>query len=152
MDNAARKPFPRWRIAGALVLSTAILAAAAVVFAPTVDPEGRRTELCREILPALHVTGAAIEVIATDVQTGEHAVQLTYRLDAKGREGRRRWVRCTFETNSPSDHFPVLDQVETETGMLGDGRLFVLKRWWLEEPDFLRYIGQRRGRLHDHSV
>lgn len=151
MNDAVHRAFPRWRIAGALLLCLAVLAAAAVLFAPTDGGQDRRAMSCRAIVPALHLAQAPVEVSSAELEDDGQTVQITYRLKATGREGRLRWVRCTFEKHPVPDDFPVLHTVETDNGMLGEGRLFVLKRWWLEEPDFLHQISDRHGALDDRS-
>lgn len=131
----------------------AVLISAAVLLAPRHRGEDQRTEICRAIVPALHLSQPQVDVSSAETEDDGQTVQITYRLKATGRDGRLRWVRCTFEQHPAPDDFPVLDGVETDKGMLGEGRLFVLKRWWLEEPDFLQHIGNRRSDLeHPFSL
>ncbi len=152
MNNAVPRPLSRWRIAGTLLLLLAVLISAGVLFAPVEDVEDQRAQMCRAIVPALHLNLPPVDVSSASMKHEGDSVHITYRLKAAGRDGRLRWVRCRFEEHPWPDDFPELDAVETDTGSLGDGRLFVLKRWWLDEPDFLHYIGDRRGALATGSI
>lgn len=108
----------------------------------------RAAELCRSIVPALHVVQLPVKYISTEVEDEGATIRVFYRLEASGRNGRRRWMMCSFNLASGPYGEPQLEGVETDIGRLGEGRLFVIRRWWLEHQDTLRSFGEQRGRLN----
>ena len=115
----------------ALILGvTAALAGVASGCTGSIDAGHART--CRSIIPALNPAGAAIQITrAVAVARGE-GVRIEYSVAAQGGV-RRRFVECRFGLGSlVSPERSTLMAVATDAGPMGDVRLQLLKRFWLE--------------------
>ncbi len=149
MRSEADNRFPK---AGAItvILVVALLAySAKLLWQDAEDTMERAAELCRSIVPALHVVKDPVSYISTEVEDEGATIRVFYRLETNGRNGRRRWMICSFDLTAGVYGDPQLEAVETDIGRLGEGRLFVIRRWWLEHQDTIRSFGERRGKL-DH--
>ncbi|SON56142.1 LIV-I protein H [Hartmannibacter diazotrophicus] len=115
-----------WRI-GRLVL--ALAACAFLVSCGGPDIEQVRT--CRLVVASLEPTGRiAITEEAAD-PVAANGVILRYRVD--GKEG-AQYVRCAFAGDRFSSGRSKLTAVETPNGELTASRLYILERFWLDDP------------------
>ena len=147
MEDHERSKFPKFGVITVILVTGLSVFALSVLLERTGKSGTRRAELCRSIVPALHLEQAPVEMIATELDDEGDIVRIAYRLEAKGRAGRRRWMACTFRHDESAFGEPVLESIETDTGTLGEGRLFVIKRWWLEHQGLLDSFGARQGTL-----
>lgn len=152
MEREAQKRFPKvGAITVVLVLALALYSARLLLNAPEYKRD-QAAELCSAIVPALHIEEAPIEILSKEIDDGGRTARLAYRLGLEGRIGRRRWIVCTFANTAGLYGEPQVMSVETDIGELGPGRLFVIKRWWLDHQDIMRHIGEERGTLEQTPV
>lgn len=152
MNEHERSTFPKVGVITVILVTGLSVFALSVLLDRSGKSGTRRAELCQSIVPALHLEQAPVEMIATELDDDGDIVRIAYRLEAKGRAGRRRWMACRFSPDTSAFGEPVLEAVETDTGTLGEGRLFVIKRWWLEHQGLLETFGERRGTLEEISA
>lgn len=111
----------------------AMLLAAASLGGCVVLEDADEARLCRSIIPALNPEAADIGVVSTQRLLNARGVKVLYRAQEHAAEPRLRSLACTFAANRggalDASH---LVRVETEAGVLGDLRLHVLRRFWLE--------------------
>lgn len=112
-------------------LVPAVALACAVAGCAAVDAGQART--CRSILPALNPSASAIDITRTLQLSAGDGVRIEYRVRAAAVPVRARHVECQFLSAShASPERGSLLGVSTETGPLGEVRLHLLKRFWLE--------------------
>jgi branched-chain amino acid transport system permease protein len=98
------------------------------------NTEPHRIETCTRVVNGIHVGADAIDIVSTAVDPRTDDVRVNYRIRSGAQAtGRVQWVVCHFEEPELGDPEPDLVSVDTSEGPLGDGRLFVLKRWWLHQ-------------------
>lgn len=92
-------------------------------------------KFCRSIIPALHLTGAPIEII--DAEAGAYSfgtlVKVVYRVageTADTPDGTFE-IRCGFAPTLSGAGQPELTHFATTEGAYGDVRLHLLKRFWI---------------------
>lgn len=93
-------------------------------------------ELCRAVLPAVEPEGA-ITLAATDLTPGTPAVvRIAYSVLAPGRDLRQGTLRCAVRGSLYAELTgrPELVGVEENGRLMGEARLFFLKRFWLADP------------------
>ena len=109
--------------------------AAAVAFACAcagcaVDTD--RARVCRSIVPALNASDAVLEIVSATALPRADGVRIAYRVQTSAAP-LNRFVECRF---AAGDHVSPdrerLVGVSTEAGALGEVRLHMLKRFWLE--------------------
>lgn len=147
MDRDRKQRFPK--IGAITVVLILLLVVYAVRYLGNVPDfrEEHAAEVCRKIVPALHIEQAPVEIVTTQVRKSGEQVRVDYRLKIHGRTGRLRWLACTFDPGAPIYGEPQINALETDAGELGPGKLFVIRRWWLEQQNPLPYVGEERGRL-----
>ena len=93
-----------------------------------------RARICRSIIPALNASDAALEIVRTGPLAKGDGVRITYRARATPAGAPQdRFVECRFGSGGPvSPEQEALVGVTTELGPLGEVRLHMLKRFWLE--------------------
>jgi branched-subunit amino acid ABC-type transport system permease component len=112
-----------------LVLAAAL--ACALAGCAIVDATQART--CRMIIPALNPSASVIEIVRTAPLAAGDGVRIDYRVRASVGLLKGRFVECRFAGAShPPPEQGGLIGVATETGSLGDLRVHLLKRYWLE--------------------
>jgi branched-chain amino acid transport system permease protein len=95
-------------------------------------PDRGRLDLCRRAIESLHAPPAAIgEVRASPVPGG---VRLDYVERDAVEADRAHFVVCRFSGGSDALGRFELESVETEQGLLGEARLYFLKRFALARP------------------
>ena len=115
---------PRLAAAAALVCSLAGCAGG-------IDAGQART--CRSVIPALNPADATLEVLRTAPLASGDGMRIEYRARGPDRPWRSRFLECRFVGGSPaSPDRGGLAGVITDTGPLGEVRLQLLKRFWLE--------------------
>jgi len=116
----------RFRIAAAAALLCALAGCVEVV-----DADRART--CRSVIPALNLGQDELEILRTTALAPGDGVRIDYRVGPTGRPSRERFVECRFAGSaSTSADRSALVGVTTEAGPLGEVRLRLLKRFWLE--------------------
>jgi branched-chain amino acid transport system permease protein len=91
-----------------------------------------RSRICRSIIPALNPPQTAIEIKRT-VALGNDEVRIDYRTRPPIGAATSRWLECRFAPAAQaSRQRDQLVGVATEAGALGELRLYVLRRFWLE--------------------
>jgi branched-subunit amino acid ABC-type transport system permease component len=127
-ERAAGGPDPIGK-RGAMVAAIAALAALCSCAAVT---DAGRARTCRSILPALNAQ-AAIRIERTTDLGGGDGVRIDYLARAAMGRPERRFLECRFAAGSQAARERErLLGVRTESGPLGDLRLHILKRFWLE--------------------
>jgi branched-chain amino acid transport system permease protein len=97
----------------------------------SVDTGQART--CRSVIPALNPSDARFEIGRVVSAGSGDGVRVNYRAEVPGGPSRDRFVECHFSAgNRASPERGVLIGVSTDSGRLGELRLQVLKRFWLE--------------------
>jgi branched-chain amino acid transport system permease protein len=123
------------RVRRRAIKGIALATAALGLLAACTDTETVRADICTTVISGIHVGADELDILTTVPDDSSNTVRLTYRLRVEGRSTRVRWVECLFEGPNFPEMVPDLVAVNTSNGPLGDGRLFVLKRWWLlEDP------------------
>lgn len=111
--------------------AAAVLACLLAGCAMGIDAGQART--CRSILPALNPADAAFEIVRTASIGAGVGVRIDYRVRVAGAPSRTRFVECRFSAGSlASPDRGALVGVTTDSGRLGELRLQLLKRFWLE--------------------
>jgi len=114
------------RLAAAAAFACALAGCAAAV-------DAGQARICRTVIPALNPSQAAIAIARSAPLAGGDGVRIEYRERFPGEEAQRRFVECRF---IPSSHASAergrLVGVRTETGALGELRLHILQRFWIE--------------------
>jgi hypothetical protein len=106
--------------------------AAGLLLSACADTQPHRMETCTNVVNGINVGAEALHIVSTVDDPRTDDIRVTYRIRSGGRpSGRTKWVVCHFEKSELGDPKPDLVSVDTQDGPLGDGRLFVLKRWWL---------------------
>jgi len=92
-----------------------------------------QARICRSIVPALNLSASAIEIVRTVPLSAGDGVRVDYRVRAPTGLLRDRFVECRFGAGGPvAPEQQVLVGVNTDAGPLGEVRLHVLRRFWLE--------------------
>lgn len=130
-------------------VSLLMIALAAIAFAACtrqIDPSEAR--LCRSVMAALNPEAEHIDIrLQRPVDGGvavtknspalpDPGIAFVYATQTPGATDRRHLLVCRFQ-NGPRGTLPAdrLSSVETERGVLGAARIYILKRYWLETPD-----------------
>jgi branched-chain amino acid transport system permease protein len=111
-------------------LAVAVGLACACAGCAVVDAD--RARVCRSIVPALNASDAVLEIVSTTALPRADGVRIAYRVQT-GAGPLNRFVECRFAAGGHAS----LDRegligVATEAGPLGEVRLHMLKRFWLE--------------------
>ena len=94
--------------------------------------DAERSRICRSIIPALNPPQAAIEIVRTAVLADE-GVRIDYRTRPPIGASRLHLLECRFApAGQASRQRDRLVGVATEAGPLGELRLYLLRRFWLE--------------------
>jgi len=94
--------------------------------------DGEQLRLCREVIPALNPDGTELREMRYGPSTlGPGGVRIDYVARAPGEASRVRYVACGFAGRTFSADRLDLVAVETDSGPLGEARLYYLKRFWL---------------------
>jgi branched-chain amino acid transport system permease protein len=92
-----------------------------------------RARICRSIVPALNASGAPLEILHAAPLAKGDGVRVTYRVRAPVGTLQHRFVECRFAVGGhASPERKRLVGVATEAGPLGEVRLHLLKRFWLD--------------------
>lgn len=92
-----------------------------------------QARLCRAVAPALHAEGAEIRESQLSPLTSQpNTLRLSYSVREDGRGFIPHWLVCSFAGQTGLARFDLV-AVETERGPFSDIKLFILKRWWLED-------------------
>ena len=89
----------------------------------------QRAATCRRAVPALAPPGAAVTVLRVGDGPIADSVRIDYGIGQ--RDGRQRWVVCSFATGA------VLTGVATERGPLSGAALYMLRHYYLDTADAL---------------
>ena len=92
-----------------------------------------RITTCTSVVAAINVDAHEIEILSTTVDSDSGAARISYRAQREGLPNRLQWVECHFGEIEFPQLVAELIAVDTSDGPLGKGRLFVLKRWWLND-------------------
>jgi len=113
-------------------LAPALAAACAASGCVGIDAGWART--CRSAIPALNHGAEAIEIGRSAALATGSGLRIHYRVQLPAGAGwRERFVECRFAPGGPADHGGQrLVDLRTEAGPLGEVRLHLLKRFWLE--------------------
>jgi branched-chain amino acid transport system permease protein len=112
-------------------------ALALVLVAPLLAGCGERIDdeqlrLCRDVIAALNPDGTELrELRYAPSALGLAGVRIDYVARPPGEASRVRYVACGFAGKTFSAERLDLVAVETDSGPLGDARLYYLKRFWL---------------------
>jgi branched-chain amino acid transport system permease protein len=118
------KAAPRLAAAAALTCMLAGCAAG-------IDAGQART--CRSVIPALNPSDATFEIARTALLGSGDGVRVEYRARVPGGPSRNRFLECRFAGgNHTSPDRGALIGVTTDTGPLGELRLQLLQRFWLD--------------------
>jgi branched-chain amino acid transport system permease protein len=91
-----------------------------------------RARVCRSIVPALNASDAVLEIVSTTALPRADGVRIAYRVQT-GAGPLNRFVECRFAAGGhAAPDRERLVGVATEAGPLGEVRLHMLKRFWLE--------------------
>jgi branched-chain amino acid transport system permease protein len=94
--------------------------------------DGEQLRLCREVIPALNPDGTEIrELRYGPAALGRQGVRIDYVARARGEASSVRYLACGFAGRTFSADRLDLVALETDSGPLGDARLYYLKRFWL---------------------
>jgi len=101
--------------------------------APVVDAGQAR--LCRSIIPAINADGTSIEIVLTSPLGPGDGVRVVYRARMPGGATHDRFLECRFAADNPASPSGQMGLVgvNLDTGPLGEVRLQILKRFWLDK-------------------
>ena len=96
--------------------------------------DSEQLRVCREVIPAVNPDGTELRELRYAV--GLPGLRIDYEARAPGEASRVRYVACGFAGRTFSADRLDLVAVKTDSGPLGDARLYFLKRFWLgSAPD-----------------
>ncbi len=120
----------------AVVLLAVTVAAVAGCARLAADSE---VKFCRSIIPALHKSGAKIEILETDANAVAFGtfVKIAYRIagDRPAGDDDHFDIRCGFAPATRADSQPELTHLGTQDGAYSEVRLHLLKRFWIASGD-----------------
>src|SRR5262249_12118581 len=88
---------------------------------------------CRSVIPALNPAQATFKIQRTLPLAREEGVRIDYHADMRGRPSRDRFLECRFaQTSLVAKNRATLAGVRTDEGVMGELRLQLLRRFWLE--------------------
>jgi branched-subunit amino acid ABC-type transport system permease component len=123
-------PRPQTRRALPLVAVAAVLAPLLAGCGTSID--GEQLRLCRSVIPALNPDGTDVrEMRYGPSAPGQEGVRIDYVARPPGEASHVRYLACGFAGRTFSADRLDLVAVETDSGPLGDARLYYLKRYWL---------------------
>jgi len=94
--------------------------------------DGEQLRLCRDVIPAVNPDGTDIRELRFGPSArAQPGVRIDYAARAPGAASAVRYVDCGFAGRTFSAGRLDLVAVETDSGPLGDARLYYLKRFWL---------------------
>jgi branched-chain amino acid transport system permease protein len=114
-----------WRVLGLLV---ALLTGGCAVIL-----HGDAIQLCRSMIPAFNPADTKIDVRGTDASTTAHGILVTvaYAAARGSLAPERRAISCIIRRDSGRNGRLTLTNLATEAGPLGDERLYLLHRFWI---------------------
>ena len=112
----------------------------------------KRADLCVRVVPALHHNHPAADILTVEHEPPRSAVHITYRLKAASDGGRLHWIKCSFSPDARTSGRPYLDAVDTDLGSVGEGRLFVIRRWWFDDAENAQTFGEGQSRSPFHRT
>jgi len=127
-------------------LRASTVAIAAVLLTACEQPADKRSSLCARVVPALHTNHPAADILTIEHEPPRRAVHITYRLKQSIDGGRLHWIKCSFSPDDEVTGWPVLIAVDTDQGSIGEGRLFVIRRWWFDDAEHARTVGGGESR------
>lgn len=91
-------------------------------------------KLCRSMIPPFNASDAKLDVRRTDAGPTVHGTLVTvmYIATRPGEPPQRRAVSCILQTDAARPGRFLLSNMATEDGPLGDVRLHLLRRHWIE--------------------
>jgi branched-chain amino acid transport system permease protein len=114
-----------WRPAIATALTVALTACSSL------DVGQART--CRSVIPALNPDRAVIGIERTVALPRGEGVRIHYRTTVPGEPPHERYLECRFAQGGLASQNPgLLVGLRTESGPMGELRLRLLRRFWLE--------------------
>lgn len=109
----------------------AAIAAALSGCSGVIDTDQART--CRSIIPALNLSASTIEIRRTAPLASGDGMRIEYRAREPVGLLRDHFVECRFGSGGPAaPERRMLVSVNTDAGPLGEVRVHVLRRFWLE--------------------
>jgi branched-chain amino acid transport system permease protein len=94
--------------------------------------DGEQLRICREVIPAINPDGSEIREVRSGPSTlGRNGVRIDYVARAPGEASSAHYVACGFAGGTFSAGRLDLVAVETDSGPLGEARLYYFKRFWL---------------------
>jgi branched-chain amino acid transport system permease protein len=97
--------------------------------------DSAQLRLCRDVIPALNPDDTELrEVRYAASALGRAGVRIDYVARPPGGASQVRYVACGFAGRTFSADRLDLVAVETDSGPLGEARLYYLKRFWLGSP------------------
>jgi branched-chain amino acid transport system permease protein len=98
--------------------------------------DSEQLRICRDVIPALNPDGIEIhELRYRPPGSDMPGVRIDYVARAPGEADQVRYVACAFAGRTFSADRLDLVAVVTDSGRLGDARLYYLKRFWLASPE-----------------
>src|SRR5262249_31047146 len=112
-------------------LATAVVFSCALAGCSDIDAGQART--CRSVIPALNPAQATFKIERTLPMADGEGGRIDYRVDIPGRRPLCRFLECRFRPSSlASQNRGSLGGVRTDEGVMGELRLRLLRRFWLE--------------------
>jgi branched-chain amino acid transport system permease protein len=98
--------------------------------------DSEQLRVCRDVIPAVNPAGTEIRQMRYGPSAlGQQGVRIDYVARVPGEASSVRYVACGFAGRTFSADRLDLVAVQTDSGPLGEGRLYYLKRFWLGSPE-----------------
>jgi len=111
----------------------AVAAALSCALAGCSDIDVGQARTCRSVIPALNPAQATFKIRRTLALAHGEGVRIDYGADMPGRPPRDRFLECRFAQRSlVAKNWGGLVGVRTDEGVMGELRLHLLRRFWLE--------------------
>jgi branched-chain amino acid transport system permease protein len=94
--------------------------------------DARQARTCRSIIPALNTGDADIEVMRAVALRSGDGLHIAYRVSVPAGPTRERFVECRFTAQPSTGDSQALLSVLTDAGPMGELRLQLLRRFWLD--------------------
>ena len=135
-----------------MFLRACTAALAAILLTACERPADKRSSLCARVVPALHANHPAADILTVEHEPPRRAVHITYRLKQSIDGGRLHWIKCSFSSDDEVTGWPMLIAVDTDQGSIGEGRLFVIRRWWFDDAEHAQKGGSGESRSSMHHM
>jgi branched-chain amino acid transport system permease protein len=125
---------PPSHVSGMMAMTRIIVIAALFGALSACAGDAERKRICRSIIPALNPAESVLVIERSAALLEGEGVRIDYGARQATGAAQRRFIECLFASpNQASQQRDTLIGVKTEAGTLGEVRLYLLQRFWLQQ-------------------